>query len=146
MPEASLMQSLSRSARREVEKAAAAVRQREDLTKQQRRDLLRQEVKAIAALDQKRRQDTRPPKLLTQNVSDLAERAPKLRLDDERGRHMYRYATDVRRGRAKPPIVVLEPEAPARFWLGHCLRCDRELWVHNARLRVPVCTGCRAGR
>lgn len=54
MTDAELMRSLSHSARREYEQAAARVRQRDDLTKRQKREALRREAEMIAAMDAER--------------------------------------------------------------------------------------------
>lgn len=78
--------------------------------------------------------------------STLEQRAEQARTDYERAGHLNHYATAVRERRAKPPIVVLTPESPPRYFLGLCLRCDRDIWVHRARPRVPVCDSCRGKR
>ena len=44
--------------------------------------------------------------------------------------------------RAKPPIVVLAPSTHPRYFLGACLRCDVEMWVHSPKPRVPICKRC----
>lgn len=75
--------------------------------------------------------------------SDLAERAAQARTDAERSPYLGRYPTAVREGRAKPAIVVLDHEAHPRY-LGECLRCRGEMWVHSPKPRVPICAGCRS--
>ncbi|MBD8870927.1 hypothetical protein [Nocardioides donggukensis] len=79
----------------------------------------------------------------TRAVSDLEQRAKQTRTDFERAGHLSRFSNDVRQHRARLPIVVLRPESPARYWLGYCLRCDLEMWVHRPKPRVPICGRCR---
>ena len=78
--------------------------------------------------------------------SALERKAAETRRDYERGRQFQHFDNDVKRGRAKPPIVVLTPDAAPRYWLGHCLDCSVELWVHRPKPRVPLCTRCRDRR
>lgn len=90
--------------------------------------------------------------------SDLERRAAQVRADDERARRLRIYENDVRRRRAKPPTQVgarldrVLQTAPPRRFLGICLGCGREVWVHDAKPRKPFCPGgwCaekyRAGR
>jgi hypothetical protein len=74
-------------------------------------------------------------------VSDLERRAAQARTEYERAGQFHRYETDVRTGKAKPPVVVLAPQAPPRYYLGACLRCSREMWMHSPKHRVPICGG-----
>lgn len=78
--------------------------------------------------------------------SDLEQRATQARTDDERARHLSGYSTAVRRGQAKPPVVVLTPAVTPRYFLGLCLDCSREMWVFRSKPRVPVCPSCREKR
>lgn len=75
-------------------------------------------------------------------LSPLEQRAAQVRVDYERADHLARYSTAVKEGRAKPPTPATGP----RYWLGHCLDCDRELWEHRPRPRVPLCRSCRGRR
>lgn len=84
----------------------------------------------------------RQDKKWAEAVSTLEQRADQVRHDYERGRQFGRFDNDVRKGRAKPPVIVLTPAAHPRYWLGLCLDCNRELWVHSPKPRVPLCTRC----
>lgn len=90
------------------------------------------------------RQDKRWEEAASALGSTLAERADQARADYERAKQFEHYDTDVRQGRAKPPTVVLTPRAEPRYFFGHCLRCDCEVWHHKPKPRVPICAGCRS--
>ena len=81
--------------------------------------------------------------------SDLEQRAAQARVDAERAHRYVIYDDDVKQGRATPPVPLLPlasivtPGQP-RYWLGYCLRCEVEMWVHRPRPMVPVCTRCKA--
>lgn len=83
-------------------------------------------------------------------ASDLAARGNRVRVDSERAHHLQLYADDVRQGLAIPwPSTTQKPTAPAaepRYWLGACLGCERDVWVHTQRPRVPLCERCRGRR
>lgn len=76
-------------------------------------------------------------------MSDLFERAQQVRQDYERGRQFGRYDRDVKRGKAKPP--VLEPEKPSRYFLA-CIDCDRDIKPTRPERRVPLCQQCKDKR
>ena len=76
-------------------------------------------------------------------MSDLFERAEQVRRDHERGKNFGRYDRDVKRGKAKPPVI--EPEKPPRYTLT-CLDCGWEMWLHRPEPRVPLCRKCRVHR
>ncbi len=79
----------------------------------------------------------------------LESRARQVRTEHERAHHLELYSQDVRRGRATgrhEVTTTLPVQAAAlepRYWLGACLRCEREIWAHTLRPRVPVCQRCR---
>lgn len=79
-------------------------------------------------------------------ATTLAQRAEKVRIDDERARHLYLYAKDVRAGLATPRVASPAPARSVvpRYWLGFCRRCEAEAWVYDARPRVPLCQACRS--
>lgn len=79
-------------------------------------------------------------------MSTLGERADQTRREYERAKQLRRYETDVRRGKAKPPVIVLTKGQEPRYFLGLCLGCSVELWVHSAKPRVPLCPSCRSKR
>lgn len=83
---------------------------------------------------------------LSRGSSDLEQRAEQARTDYTRAKRFEHFEADVRAGRAKPPIVVLIPNAPPRYYLGECLDCSVELWVHKPKPRVPICRGCHDRR
>lgn len=79
-------------------------------------------------------------------LSPLEQRAAQTRIDFERGVNLDRFDRAVKSGKAKPPVVVLTPGLRPRFFLGYCVRCDFEMWVHSPRPRVPICRRCRGRR
>lgn len=60
------------------------------------------------------------------------------RLDQYRQRNDERMKRRVANRSTAP---TLSPQ-PARYLLGHCLDCSRDLWEHSPRPRVPICRGC----
>ena len=80
----------------------------------------------------------------------LDARTLPVREGHERGHHLRHHADVVRQGRATPgraatplaPLLSAEP----RYWLGACVGCERDLWVHTLRPRVPLCERCRSQR
>lgn len=96
--------------------------------------------------DRLKGQQVRDAKKWEAAASDLEQRAAEVRRDYERGVALSRFDRAVREGRAKPPVIVLTPGLPARYYLGACLDCSRELWEHSPRPRVPICRQCRAKR
>ena len=78
--------------------------------------------------------------------SDLERKADEVRRDFERSGHLTRFSEDVREGKAKPPVIVLTPQQPARYFFGQCLDCSVELWAHKPKPRVPLCEWCKDRR
>lgn len=76
----------------------------------------------------------------------LERRAAQACADYERAAHLSRYSEAVHEGRAKPPTFVRRPAFEPGYFLGPCLRCSREMWVHSPKPRVPICKRCRDKR
>ncbi|KAB2806925.1 hypothetical protein F9L07_28225 [Pimelobacter simplex] len=100
---------------------------RGDLTKRQRRDQVADYISRL------------------RGTTTLAERAEQVRIEDERSRHLRRYDSEVRKGRAKPPVVVLAPDCPPRYTLV-CIGCDQTIHLHRPERVVPLCVRCKDQR
>lgn len=77
--------------------------------------------------------------------SDLEQRAEQARADYARARQLEHFESDVRRGRAKAPVVVLAPRAEPRYFLD-CIDCEWTIWLHRPEPRVPLCPRCKDER
>lgn len=81
-----------------------------------------------------------------QRVAKEVKRAPKPPPKAEHRPRGHEKRMRSRRERAKPPVIVLTGGENPRYFLGECLGCNASLWVHNAKLRVPLCPSCREKR